>query len=661
MLKRFKKFFLPLFNKKIFLAFFGLIIIGALLFPQPASAAWWDWIVGAINFIPSAFINLLAQGIILITGVFVTLAGGILKWVLSGSFTTLSYTNPANNPIIAAGLNITQSFVNMALVLVLIFIAFSTILRLAGYETKRLLITLIVVALLVNFAPVICGLIVDACNIAMHFFTDHITGLTNLANMAQGCGDRIIAGFTSIKFTEQIGVLAESFVLIIFNSLLIFILLIFALIFMVRYIAIWTAVILAPLAFVSYILPATRNIWNIWWNQFIQWSIIGVVMGFFLYLGEQVSELVSITGEYAIIGREGITALTTHPGVFDQVLPHMVTLAFLYLGLIYGFQTNALLATNIISTGKRGGRTVRKWAGKEAWRRAEEKAKIPSAAERVGRWAATKPVLGTLVGLPLKGYAERYRGGFEEGEKKYEKWKSEDIAAALDRLPELHKAAGLKIIAERGHFDLAEKAGYGISDERRREILRTAERYGKERDILKFMPQYAGEVASARAEAARKGITPIEAAVRWQKPADVEKLDRSVFDIEAVRRAMVYQYGPENWGRLYHQGPEIINMMQETLEREFRERPDELIRRNYPLLRYTHSAAGQAYWRPIGKLEDIEAARMLQRRSIEEIERELADRRAELERTVRAGEPAEEIARRIRELEEERTKRGGRR
>ena len=73
----------------------------------------------------------------------------------------------------------------MILVLILIYIALATILRLAGYETKKLLVTFVIVALLVNFAPVICGLVVDASNIVMNYFVKDLSGGQQLVNSAK--------------------------------------------------------------------------------------------------------------------------------------------------------------------------------------------------------------------------------------------------------------------------------------------------------------------------------------------------------------------------------------------------------------------------------------------------------------------------------------------
>ena len=354
--QRIKAFFYHLSKRKIYS--FPLIATALLFFPKITFAAFWDTLVGAINYIPSNIIILLTQGVIAISSFLAAIASEVLEWVLSPNFTNLSYTNPGKNPIIEIGLNITQSFVNMALVLVLVFIAFATILRLKEYQTQKLLITLIVVALLVNFAPVICGLVIDPCNILMHYFTDHITGFKTIINMSSGYGERISALFGFSTFTEQAGMLAESLVLITFNFLLFFITLTYALIFAVRYAVIWVLVILSPLAFVSYILPATKKIWNQWLNQFLNWSIIGISTGFFLYLSEQVIEKANIV----TLGAPASNSVGA--GTANIPLQYMIPLIFMFIGLMFAFQTSAMGASQVLSFAKKHGQKARGWAEK---------------------------------------------------------------------------------------------------------------------------------------------------------------------------------------------------------------------------------------------------------------------------------------------------------
>lgn len=323
-------------TKKIFF-FWLFVFLGIFLPGQIVWAAWYDFLIGAVTFIPMVTIALVLVVAVALANLLAAFSGLILNWVLSPDFINWSYTNPATNPIVAIGLNITQPFVNMILILVLVFIALATILRLAGYEIQKLLPTFIIVALLVNFAPVLCGLIVDATNIVMNFFIKEITGGKQLISMFKALGDVLVGGISwqTFKATKQIEIVLQLVVLIVVNLSLFLILLLFALLFMIRYMAIWLLVILSPLAFACYILPVTKKIFNLWWEHFIQWSIIGVTMGFFLYLADQFATL--------------NPTLPPAEGLGGAILPPLFPLLFLYLGFLFGLQTSAIGTSTIIA------------------------------------------------------------------------------------------------------------------------------------------------------------------------------------------------------------------------------------------------------------------------------------------------------------------------
>ena len=347
MIKIIRRIYSFLLGKKIFLPFLVFICLG-IFFPLHPALAVWDWLVGTITFVPVTFFSLAFLLFASVASLAAALGGAILSYVISDNFTTLSYTNPANNEVIKVGLGITQGFVNMLLVLILVYIALATILRLAGYETKKLLITFVIVALLVNFSPLICGIIVDASNIVMNFFLSELTGSKQLINSFGAIWETIKQGFSwqTFNFTGQLDILFNFGVITVLNIALFLVLLLFAAIFIFRHIAIWILVILSPLAFACYILPATKKYWIIWWTQFIQWSIIGISCGFFLYLAE-------------LLMAQGTSVYAPAQGLGSAFMPHLVPLAFLWIGLIFGLQTSAAGASGVMGLTARAGRWVR--------------------------------------------------------------------------------------------------------------------------------------------------------------------------------------------------------------------------------------------------------------------------------------------------------------
>lgn len=395
MSKKFKNFFSFFAKKKPLLLVFFFIILGIFLPFKPALAVW-DWLVGAIQFIPNTTIAVFSLFVASIASLLAALGGVILNYVISPSFTTLSYTNPAGNKLIEVGLGITQGFANMLLVLVLVYIAIATILRLAGYETKKLLVTFIIVALLVNFSPVICGLIVDASNIVMNFFLSELTGSKQLINSFGAIWEGIKEGFDwkkAFTFTGQLDTIFNFLVLAVINLALFLVLLLFAVIFMYRYIAIWILVILSPLAFICYILPATKKYWTMWWNQFIQWSIIGITCGFFLYLAELLASMG--TGVYG-----------TASGLGSSFLPHLVPLGFLIMGLVYGLKTAAMGASTIIGLTKKSGGWVGGRIAQRGIKPALERMRAKEVVGKISRWTEKVPVVRWFLPEAVRKYGQ---------------------------------------------------------------------------------------------------------------------------------------------------------------------------------------------------------------------------------------------------------------
>ncbi len=404
MLGKTKNFLFNLCKKKTILFVFFFSFFG-LTFARSASAGWVENLATWIATRPFLLIIwLLVKFAIWNVG----LVGSFLNWVLSPNFISLSYTNPANNPIIDTGLGVTQGFVNMLLVLILVYIAIATILRLAGYETKKLLVTFIIVALLVNFAPVICGIIVDASNIVMNFFIQDLKA-DAFGKVMGAKVEQILAGFdwkTTIEETQQR--ILQLVIMVGFLFVLSFILFLFTILFILRYLVIWLLVILSPLAFACYILPMTRKYFDKWWEQFISWSFIGVTCGFFLYLGLLLVTYVPTS----------ITAPETgETPLFNNILPYFVSAIFLGIGFVFGLQTSAIGAKTVVNfakgTQRAAGRGA-KWVGGRIAQKGirpivERPArlavdKVSRAVSRVGAWGykGVKPLAPLKWLLPEK-------------------------------------------------------------------------------------------------------------------------------------------------------------------------------------------------------------------------------------------------------------------
>lgn len=484
---------LKLFNQKrqilkSFSLCLSFLLLTLFLFWPSSSLAFVQYIVNAITFVPYLIISLILIVLIKITQAFAWLAGWVLDLVSSPTLITLSYTKPTDNPVIKAGLNITQNFVNILLVVALVYTALSLALRINETAAKKTLVRLIIVALLANFSPVLCGLVVDATNIAMYYFLEPLReGISGVLTQLGSSIDIILSSISGFEreLPTKMGVLMMAFTQIMVNVAMGVAFLIFALILLVRYIAIWALVVLSPLAFAAWALPKEkpaeawefldlfllplrlfREFWDLWLRQFIEWSIIGIPMAFFLYLGISSFSLMTAAFKFKL-QMPGIERTATP--ILNDMFPYFVVILFLYFGFTIALKTSAMGAAKAIDVGKkagiwgtaavgrltrRGTSAVLEAKGKE-WleRQAATPLSKPFGESKIGKAAA---VAGWAIGATPTFWA--IRRGIGEAGLRLTETERKEMRRAEERykntIPE-RKLAGLRDAMRMGDFKTA--------------------------------------------------------------------------------------------------------------------------------------------------------------------------------------------------------------
>lgn len=306
----------------------GLVIAMGVIFPSSAWAT-------------SGFImNTLAKAIYMIffqfAALLVTLAGSLLDFVVT--------IESFDVPVVQLGWQVVRDICNMGFILILLVIAFGTILRIPAYSARQLLPRLIAGALLINFSKTIAFVVINLSQILMRAF---------LAPFGVGAG----AGIASKMRLEQAVVKAvklsnsgtvdvdkitgQYITAILFGTVFMFIaafvLFSYAIVLVVRVVALWILVTLSPLAFVLGILPQGQPLAQKWWKKFGDQVLVGPAVAFFLYMA-----LVSLHTVGQIKGPSGnVASLSTLvPGQsvnlaadMSLLLQFVFTVAFLLAGL----------------------------------------------------------------------------------------------------------------------------------------------------------------------------------------------------------------------------------------------------------------------------------------------------------------------------------------
>ncbi len=131
----------------------------------------------------TAVVNLVYQFIYYvpfkIASAFLYFSSFILSQSVTLSITGSTFSSLLSDPTSAVnvGWGLCRDIVNLFLIFILLYIAIATILQVSGYGAKELLVSLIVIAFLVNFSLVITKLVVDASNIlAVEFYNSLAAG-----------------------------------------------------------------------------------------------------------------------------------------------------------------------------------------------------------------------------------------------------------------------------------------------------------------------------------------------------------------------------------------------------------------------------------------------------------------------------------------------------
>lgn len=414
----------------VFLFSFGLAQSAMASILSDIGQGFLNAILGSVGLILGLIFNILGT----LTGFFLGLAVLIFNWVSSPGFISLSYTNvglipsdPNFNQFVGVGWELTRGLTNIIFVLAMVVIGIGTALRISGYQMQKTLPTLILIALLINFTPVIAGLIIDASNITMGFFINPEGSAAGSliwqksTSMWQNVGQLTGAGsggpWSPTGGPQAFAAAAASLALIFFNLAATIIYLLFAGVFILRYIALWLLIILSPFAFACYILPYTRGVWSQWWKAFIQWSILGIIAGFFLYLSEHIYSAFNSSGSSSSFSQ--MNDLSSAPGlapIINGLLPAMIPIVLLFVGFVASISGAPAGAQTILKAGEKVARSTAQGA---AWATVKKTATAPKAAFKsaksffeakragfttrdslgeagrdIGRWIKTRPVSG---------------------------------------------------------------------------------------------------------------------------------------------------------------------------------------------------------------------------------------------------------------------------
>ncbi len=257
-------------KKKVFISLLALFLgAGVFFLVAPANATLGDsvgsllgsligWIIGAL--------------------------GVILVLVMQALVAVAQYSNFISSPAIMNGWKIVRDVCNMFFVLILLIIAFATILKIENYSYKKWLPKLILMAILINFSKTICGLLIDVAQVVMLTFVNAFKdmaagnlvtnlGVADILTLADNSAD---VGFWAIVGAYVLGLIYVLIALVVVTTMLAML--------VMRIIMIWIYVVLSPAAYLMSAFPGGQKYASQWWTEFSKNLIVGPVLAFFIWL-----------------------------------------------------------------------------------------------------------------------------------------------------------------------------------------------------------------------------------------------------------------------------------------------------------------------------------------------------------------------------------------
>ncbi len=285
--------------------------------------------------------------LLLFGGIFFTLAlwiGKVIDVLISVMVTVIVYNHFTTSQVVSSGWAIVRDAINMFYVILLIAIAFGTIIGYHKFNWRQQVPNILKWAIIINFSKTLCGLAIDASQVFTLTFANAIKDIAG-GNFISAFGLTSVVGFaassaskTDVKSVPDIagyfgaGVGATVMFLIVLGALVaLLVILVF------RIVMLWVLIVIAPLAwFVGSAKGIIEsNAYSQWWDNFKCFLVIGPVLTFFLWLA------LSVAGAGNIAATEGFNAPPVDSGILNQIFePGRLTSFIIALAILWaGFQT----------------------------------------------------------------------------------------------------------------------------------------------------------------------------------------------------------------------------------------------------------------------------------------------------------------------------------
>lgn len=327
---------------------YGWCLISKTVINSPVSAFIFDAVVGKV---------LYGAGYLAfhISSVFLILGGFILDQSISASMNV----GIGQIEAVSKGWAVARDLTNMFFIFILLYVAIATILQVEGFNTKKLLTNIIIVALLVNFSLVITKVVIDTSNIiALQFYNSMtVNGTKNISEIfMKGLKLQTIIDVNKGPLNKQDTFSNTNTATVFFGGTALilvaaFVFFAIGIMFVTRSVVLMFLMILGPLAFLASVLPGTSSHAQKWWKTLLDQSFFAPASLSMLWV------VAALIGEIRLLETSSDISAQTFSEAFNANPAHF-SIIFNFIILITMMVAALVIAK---SMGAYGADTMMKW------------------------------------------------------------------------------------------------------------------------------------------------------------------------------------------------------------------------------------------------------------------------------------------------------------
>lgn len=347
-----------------------LILVGGVAFPHPVHAV--------------DILGMFGDGV---AGVFKSLLWGVFSMVgglLSGAVTIFQYAvDPAvygptglfNKASVYNMWKLIRDFLNLFFILTLLYTAFTIVFQIAS-NYKKTLLSIVLAALFVNFSFPLTRVIIDATNVPMYYFINLIldSGKSN-PNLPIAVGQGALgpalsaSGLKDILIPPQNSLLSETITVaqllmaIVFLFVFMVTLMVLAVMFVIRMMALLLLVIFSPIGFAASVIPGLKQYSAMWWDKLWKYAFFGPAAMLMLYIATQFFEEIAMDDtkmNMKLATQNNIAS--TGSDFFASMGMYSITIIMLWMAIGLANSMSIAGAGAVAGTGEK----FLKWAGRKS-------------------------------------------------------------------------------------------------------------------------------------------------------------------------------------------------------------------------------------------------------------------------------------------------------